>query len=308
MKRMLAMLLAALLLSSAALAEENPYEKYDALLALLEAGDTTSARQEFDRICAELDSAEAEGDAAEAETSGAQHRLGETLEGAGLAITFGEAGVTEGKPLFSIHGSPYRLKTRQENSSLVYAYGEITGLGKLSGELGNHLWCEFLVDGEAVPGSFGTEEEANREMGYSLKVRDPQAFWMCASVYNDWLRDDSSLVLRLGFRENPIDGDDDSGLSAETCDAVYEIDLLAQPVERVAEAEPAGAPESYTDQATVKAAQVALNALGYDCGTPDGLPGKKTAAAISSAQKDFGLTETGTLTRELLEKLGVAIP
>ena len=67
MKRMLAMLLAALLLSSAALAEENPYEKYDALLALLEAGDTTSARQEFDRICAELDSAEAEGDAAEAD-------------------------------------------------------------------------------------------------------------------------------------------------------------------------------------------------------------------------------------------------
>ena len=302
MKRLLALILAALLLGAVATAEDDPREKYDAPLSLPEAGDADGAQQETDRIPAEMEpAAEPEADAA-----GAVRRLGETLEGAGLAITFGEAGVTGGKPLFSVHGSPYMLKTRQEDSSLVYAYGEIAGLGKRSGELGGHLWCEFLVDGEAVPGSFGTEEDANNELGYSLKGQDPQAFWMCAPVRNDRLPDGVPLALRVGFRESALDGD--AALSAETCDVVYEIDLLAEPVEREPEPEPTDAPAAYTDKATVKAAQAALNALGYDCGTPDGVVGKRTAAAIASAQKDFGLAETGTLTRELLEKLGVDAP
>ena len=36
----------------------------------------------------------------------------------------------------------------------------------------------------------------------------------------------------------------------------------------------------YTDKETVKAVQQALNEAGYNCGTPDGIAGKKTFAAI----------------------------
>ena len=309
MKRTLALLLALLLLGAAGAAEENLYEKYDALLALLEAGDAAVARQEFDRILSGMEAAaEPEGGASGAEVSADALRLGETLRGAGLSITFREGGVTEGKVLFSVHGSPYRLTVRQENHSLVYAFGEISGLGKLSGALADHLCCEFLVNGEAVSGSFGTEEMAYKEKGYSLKAQDPQAFWMCAAVHNDRLQDVHSLALRVGFRESSTHEDSLEPLSAQTSDVVFEVDLLAAPAEGEAGAEVSDALTEYADKATVKAAQAALNALGYDCGTPDGLAGKKTAAAIASAQRDFGLAETGTLTRELLEKLGVQLP
>ena len=51
--------------------------------------------------------------------------------------------------------------------------------------------------------------------------------------------------------------------------------------------------------------QEALNAAGYDCGTPDGVAGSGTKAAIEKYQTDKALTVTGTITDELLEALGI---
>jgi peptidoglycan hydrolase-like protein with peptidoglycan-binding domain len=59
----------------------------------------------------------------------------------------------------------------------------------------------------------------------------------------------------------------------------------------------------YTEKDIVKAVQEAMNAEGYECGTPDGISGKKTKAAIEAFQNDNGLTATGTVTEELLECL-----
>lgn len=59
----------------------------------------------------------------------------------------------------------------------------------------------------------------------------------------------------------------------------------------------------YTDKEIVKAVQGAMNDEGYECGTPDGISGKKTVAAISAYQADNGLAETGTVTEELLQSL-----
>ncbi len=56
----------------------------------------------------------------------------------------------------------------------------------------------------------------------------------------------------------------------------------------------------------VKEMQGILNSLGYDTGTPDGLAGRKTRAAVSAFQKDYGLPENGQLnpgTIKLLRKL-----
>jgi len=63
---------------------------------------------------------------------------------------------------------------------------------------------------------------------------------------------------------------------------------------------------TYTDKDTVKKVQQALNDAGYECGTPDGIAGKKTAAAITQYQTDKGLEATGTIDDALLEALGLA--
>lgn len=70
-------------------------------------------------------------------------------------------------------------------------------------------------------------------------------------------------------------------------------------------AKPVAAPAG-PGRAVVKEMQGNLNALGYNVGTPDGLAGKKTRAAVSAFQKDYGLPENGQLnpgTIKLLRKL-----
>lgn len=53
-----------------------------------------------------------------------------------------------------------------------------------------------------------------------------------------------------------------------------------------------------------KALQRGLTRAGFDAGTPDGVIGKKTEAAIRGYQKANGLPETGTASRDLLQRLG----
>jgi len=61
----------------------------------------------------------------------------------------------------------------------------------------------------------------------------------------------------------------------------------------------------YHDKETIRAAQEALNAAGYDCGAPDGVIGKGTATAVAKYQANRNLTVTGTVTHEMLIELGV---
>ena len=56
---------------------------------------------------------------------------------------------------------------------------------------------------------------------------------------------------------------------------------------------------------TIKAVQKKLNKEGYDCGTPDGVAGKATKAAIKKYQKAEGLKVTGTINKELLKSMGI---
>ena len=62
----------------------------------------------------------------------------------------------------------------------------------------------------------------------------------------------------------------------------------------------------YTDAAVVRMVQEALNAAGFDCGTPDGQAGSKTRAALEAYQRDKGINVNGVITDELLEALGIA--
>ena len=53
----------------------------------------------------------------------------------------------------------------------------------------------------------------------------------------------------------------------------------------------------------VRAIQTALNTLGYNAGTPDGILGASTATAIREYQSDSGLKTSGRVTQELIEQL-----
>lgn len=55
----------------------------------------------------------------------------------------------------------------------------------------------------------------------------------------------------------------------------------------------------------VEKAQQRLAELGFDVGTPDGKIGSKTIEAIKKFQHDQGLTVTGKLDEETLQKLGL---
>lgn len=68
---------------------------------------------------------------------------------------------------------------------------------------------------------------------------------------------------------------------------------------------PAAVAAATTDKDTVKRVQQALNDAGYDCGTPDGIAGKKTFAAIDQYCADEGMEPTGTIDDALLETMGI---
>ena len=56
----------------------------------------------------------------------------------------------------------------------------------------------------------------------------------------------------------------------------------------------------------IKAVQQALNEAGYNCGTVDGLAGRKTKEAIKAFEKDHALTEDGVIDQVFLNALGVS--
>ena len=59
----------------------------------------------------------------------------------------------------------------------------------------------------------------------------------------------------------------------------------------------------YTDKETIKEVQTLLNEKGYDCGTPDGVAGKKTNNMILQYERDKGLEENTDITDELIASL-----
>ena len=63
--------------------------------------------------------------------------------------------------------------------------------------------------------------------------------------------------------------------------------------------------ETYTDATTIRLVQQALNKAGFDCGTPDGIAGSKTAAAISAYEEQEEIEVNGIITDQLIKCLGI---
>jgi len=65
--------------------------------------------------------------------------------------------------------------------------------------------------------------------------------------------------------------------------------------------------EVYTDKDSIQKVQTLLNQAGYDCGSADGVPGKKTNNALLEFERDHGLSETTDITPELIDAIESAI-
>ena len=68
----------------------------------------------------------------------------------------------------------------------------------------------------------------------------------------------------------------------------------------------AAAPVRATPSDSVKRAQEALNVAGYDVGTPDGVAGTRTVAALRKFQSDKGIPVSGKVDDATLSALGLA--
>ncbi len=71
-------------------------------------------------------------------------------------------------------------------------------------------------------------------------------------------------------------------------------------------AKPAKVANNGAEKSTIIQTQTLLNTLGYAVGTADGAIGPKTKNAILNFQRNNGLTETGTVNSELIERLEMA--
>lgn len=80
----------------------------------------------------------------------------------------------------------------------------------------------------------------------------------------------------------------------------------AAPAAPAATSSPATAASSGASREDVRAAQQQLARLGYDVGTPDGVAGRKTKAAIRAFQAQAGLPVDGAVTPALVAALAAA--
>ncbi len=60
------------------------------------------------------------------------------------------------------------------------------------------------------------------------------------------------------------------------------------------------------DKQRIKIVQTALNVNGFECGTADGIIGKKTKAAIEEYQKQHSMTISGVIDDDLILSLGLS--
>ena len=157
-----------------------------------------------------------------------------------------------------------------------------------------------------------------------IEIPDAKALWTW-EYFMVYPRETDALRAQI---ESDIDTLVANGAYTELCMKYFGVDLAAyidsgaaptaaspegaeaveaaQPDEAAEAAE--AAPVVYDDRDTVRKVQQALNDAGFPCGTPDGMAGKKTKAALEAYQAEHGLEVTGEIDGALLEAMGLATP
>ena len=280
MKKIFALILA-LMLCFCAFAEPRTID-----LETMTAEELESLRAEVD---AAIDALNADEPEEEPDEKTVQLALGDTIALGAVELELKSFGLTD-----EIYDDEMACIVRESNeNSAIACVNAVTDAEYEDFDtyvMGSHARYEFIVDGEHTIGAYPYNNlEIRHGLGY-----DPiptSQVWISGDIHNDLLADYESLVLRIYYRESYSYEDSQTYLDADSADVIYELDMTPDAL------------TEYTDKATIKAVQEAMNELGFECGTPDGVSGKKTAAAISAFQAENGLTETGTVTHETLKAL-----
>ena len=96
-----------------------------------------------------------------------------------------------------------------------------------------------------------------------------------------------------------------SGMAVLVPDLEANKALIRQWLGMEEEAAAGTAADGYSDAATVKKVQEALNAAGFNCSTADGVAGPKTREAMHQYQQANGLEVTDQITDALLNAMGI---
>ena len=207
---------------------------------------------------------------------------------------------------------------------------------------GYYYPLDMLDSGEAdaaIVNMISASDAVNRSEGQYVMIEIPEAdqlsctrVWMGCDVHFLETEEDAAAKIppvleRIGADLDALVAD---GTYGQLCEKYFGVDLT--PLYTFGEAVPEASqgentdteeiteasgeeedgetaeepPKVYTDKDTVKKVQQALNDAGFNCGTPDGLAGKKTNQAIIDFKAANGLDDaTADITDALLAALGI---
>ena len=230
MKRKLAMVLclALVVFGLSVLAESNPGGRYDALIALLEAGSVDAARQEFDRIANEIERTQAP-----AEVALTPIGLDDVIRMDSFSLQFKEIKLFRAGeyPEFHYGDSGWSAGDVPEGATSLFILYGIDGVGE-SFDMYRHCRAELAMPDRTydlqVDNLFGTD------VAFWADLPPAVAENCGAGVLNLYLKDDYS------FGDEWYDA---------LCDAAYAVRLSADAAPEMSE--PAPAPENTGDDAQV---------------------------------------------------------
>ena len=140
------------------------------------------------------------------------------------------------------------------------------------------------------------------DKGEGVPEDDVQAYAWINLAAAQGIQEAEQAQARIRQRMTPAQIAEAQKLSRELAARVAED--RGEPAPALVFGNPVPPPEPSRD--TVRQVQAYLALLGYDLGPVDGLPGRRTTAAVRRFQQDLGMTPTGRVSDELLVLLKAA--
>lgn len=245
----------------------------------------------------------------------AQFQLGETLIGAGDYAAGTEMigrAATKGLPVAQYRYAKLHEKGLGVPKDLALARQWTEKAAKGGNVKAMHDLAVFFAEGEGGPQSYAGAVEWFRkaaEFGvvdsqYNLGVMYEQGLGISPDLTEAlfWY----AVAARLGDASAPGKVQElASGMSVDVAQKTREraTSWRSARANSIANGRFGAQPWNMGNPLQVKGVQTALNAMGYEAGTPDGSIGPATARAIRAYQADAGLGETGKISAELIDSL-----
>lgn len=175
-----------------------------------------------------------------------------------------------------------------------------------SGSLGKQDFLKAAAWFERAAGLGLTDSQFNLGMLHARGLGVPQDMatsykWFSLAA----LRGDDGAIKARDDVARSLDADTINGLRAELASwQSLKIDLGANFAPIGTWSKDFSPGNSIGEKSVIMEVQSALNRLGYNVGTPDGLMGPRTSDAISTFERGIGMSESGAINPRLLAVLG----